>query len=122
VKAYLVRRDSGWINTRALLILMAEGTTDNSEVGANLSKYNESIVEFLVRHFQEGVEQREIRAGADPRSAAFTLLGMLRGIMLQKLLKDSRVDLSAMLREVQLILIYSYARRPVAWLKLYPAT
>jgi AcrR family transcriptional regulator len=122
VKAYLGRRESGWTNTRAMLILMAEGTTDNSEVGANLSKYNESIVDFLVRHFQEGVDQREIRPNADTRSAAFTLIGMLRGIMMQKLLKDSRVDLSAMLREVQLILIYSYARRPAAWLKLYPAT
>lgn len=121
VSAYLGRRDSEWINTRALLILMAEGTTDDSEVASNLSDYNQSIVDFLEKHFQQAVEMREIRESASPRDAAFVLLGTLRGIMLQKLLKDSRMNLLAICREVLASLIHGYARKPATWRRVYLA-
>ena len=119
IGAYLGRGANEWINTRSLLILMAEGTTDDSELAESLSEYNHGIVDFLQRHFQEAVDLREIRNGASPRDAAFMLLGTLRGIMLQKLLKNSRMNLQQITRELITTLIHGYARKPAPWLETY---
>lgn len=119
IQAYLGREGSEWTNTRALLILMAEGSTDESEAGANLSIYNQSVIDFLARHFRESMAKKEIHDDIDPVSAAVALLGTVRGIMLQKLLKNSTIDLKVVTHAVMLSTIRGYARRPQTWLVLY---
>ena len=122
IQAYLGRRGRGWTNTRALLILMAEGMTDESETGANLALYNQSAIDFLSRHFAEGVARKEILEDADPVAAAIALLGTVRGIMLQKLLKDSTINLNAVIQSVIVTTIRGFARRPKIWLDEFSGT
>ena len=114
---YLCRdRETGWSNTRALLILMAEGTTDDSGVGANLVRYNLTIIAFLAEHFAHAMAVNEILTDVAPNEAAIALLGTVRGILLQKLLKDSAIDLDQVNRAVLITTIRAFAKRPDTWL------
>lgn len=119
ILAYMGRSGDEWTNTRALLILMAEGMTDESDTGANLTVYNQGAIEFISQHFREGVERKEIRDDIEPVAAAVALLGTVRGIMLQKLLKSSAIDLASVTREVMAMTIRAYAQRPQTWLAQY---
>ena len=53
VETYLGRSDALWTNTRALLLLMAEAITDNSETGEDLALYNQSVLGFLAQHWAD---------------------------------------------------------------------
>ena len=116
VQTYLGRKDQRWTNTRALLVLMAEATTDDSETGEILALYNQNVLSFLKQHFQAGIAQGEIRPEVDPSAGATLILGALRGLMLQKLLKNSSVDLAANRNELLAMMVRSFARKPSAWL------
>lgn len=109
--------DTGWTNTRALLILMAEGTTDDSGVGANLAQHNLVVIAFLAEHFAHAASANEIWTDVAPNEAAIALLGTVRGILLQKLLKDSAIDLDRVNRAVLITIIRAFAKRPNTWLK-----
>jgi AcrR family transcriptional regulator len=115
VHAYLGRTDPRWTNTRALLILMAEATTDDSETGEGLALYNQSVLDSLENHFRCGIANGEVKPDVDVCAAAAITLGALRGTMLQKLLKESRVDLDGVRRELLRMLVACYATRPKAW-------
>ncbi|MDB5816564.1 MAG: TetR family transcriptional regulator [Rhizobacter sp.] len=115
VHAYLGRTDPRWTNTRALLILMAEATTDDSETGEGLALYNQSVLDSLENHFRVGIANGEIKPDVDVPSAAAITLGALRGTMLQKLLKDSRIELEGVRRELLRTLVACYATKPKAW-------
>lgn len=116
IEAYLGRRETQWTNTRALLILMAEGTTDNSDGAAVLSAYNKRSFEYLRLLFEKGVSNGEIRKDIDASAAAVLLLGSLRGIMLQSLQKESVVNLSKVRQETVSSFIRAFAARPEPWL------
>ena len=116
VDTYLGRSDALWTNTRALLLLMAEAITDNSETGEDLALYNQSVLDFLAQHFRAGIANGDIRDEVDPTSGATLIVGVLRGVMLQKLLKNSAIDLQAITKEMRSMLIRSFAARPNKWL------
>lgn len=122
ISVYLGRRGSQWTNTRALLVLMADGITDGSETGQDLANYNSGAIAFVRRYIQEGIALKEIRGDIDAGAAATALLGTLRGIMLQKLLKTSDVDLAAVTHSVLTMTIYGLAIQPRRWMVLYPAS
>ncbi|CAN5524728.1 TetR/AcrR family transcriptional regulator [soil metagenome] len=113
VSVYLGRTDTRWTNTRALLVLMAEATTDDSETGESLGLYNQSVIEFLATQFRAGIAAGQIRPDVDPMTGAAILLGALRGVMLQSLLKNSRVDLVAVRKELSTMILRSFACEPV---------
>jgi len=115
VSVYLGRTDGRWTNTRALLLLMAEATTDDSETGESLARYNQSVIDFLASHFRVAIAAGEMRKGVDPATAAAIVLGALRGVMLQSLLKDSKVDLAAVRKALAAMLVQSFAQDPNAW-------
>ncbi len=115
VQVYLGRTDSRWTNTRALLLLMAEATTDDSETGESLALYNQSVLSSLARHFKAGMANGEMRKGIDPMTGAAIVIGALRGVMLQSLLKNSEVQLRTVRRELSAMLIRSFAREPEKW-------
>lgn len=117
VNVYLGRTDSRWTNTRALLVLMAEATTDDSETGESLARYNQSVIDFLALHFRAAIAAGEMRKGVDPATCAAIVLGALRGVMLQSLLKNSTVDLLAVRKELSTMIVQSFARDPEAWQK-----
>ena len=115
IQTYLGRKDPRWINTRALLVLMAEAMTDDSETGEVLAYYNQNVLDFLKRHFQAGIDAGEIRPDVDPAAAGTLILGSLRGLMLQKLLKNSAVDLAVVRAQLLTMVVRSFARRPATW-------
>ncbi|CAG4886988.1 TetR/AcrR family transcriptional regulator [Paraburkholderia saeva] len=119
IRIYFGRTDDGWISTRALLILMAEGMTDGTEAGANLAIYNETVIGILQGYFEQAIAKKEVREDVVPEAAAVALLGTVRGVMLQSLLKNSNIDLTKVAAEVMTMTIRAYSRRPQTWLALY---
>ncbi|AYC34095.1 TetR/AcrR family transcriptional regulator [Pseudomonas cavernae] len=94
ISVYLGRSDSDWTNTRALLALMAEAVTEDSETVQVLAEYNRSVQDYLARQVRTGIANGEIRPGVDPLATAALILGAMRGMMLQYLLDPPAVDLS----------------------------
>ncbi|QYX50295.1 TetR/AcrR family transcriptional regulator [Pseudomonas tussilaginis] len=92
IDAYFLRDDAEWTNTRALLALMAEGVTVESESAAILAEYNQSVRMTLARQVEIGIANGEIHASTDPLEAATLMLGTLRGMMMQLLLDPAAVD------------------------------
>lgn len=115
VETYLDRRDKRWVNTRALLVLMAEATMDDSETGASLGQFNRSVAALVEQHFHAGIRNGDMRTDIDPAAGAVIVIGALRGVMMQRLLKNSAVDIKAVRRELVGMLIRSYARNPGSW-------
>ena len=115
VSVYLGRTDGRWTNTRALLVLMAEATTDDSETGESLARYNQSVIDFLALHFHAAIAAGEMRQGLDPGTCAAIVIGALRGVMLQSLLKNATVDLAAVSETLSAMIVRSFARVPEAW-------
>ena len=95
ILTYFGRTDPSWTNTRALLLLMAEATIDSSETGDILANYNQVVLSFLEHHVQAGIDQGELRPELSAQACAAIIMGALRGVMLQKLVKHSRVELKA---------------------------
>lgn len=93
VSVYLARPDGDWVNTRALLALMSEAVTQDSETVQVLAEYNLSVQKHLARYIREGIDNGEMRADVDPMTGALLFLGTLRGMMLQVLLNPAGVDL-----------------------------
>jgi AcrR family transcriptional regulator len=93
VSIYLGRNDGDWINTRALLALMAEAVTQDSDIAQILAEYNRSVQQHLAHYISEGIASGEIRAQVDPMAGAMLILGALRGTMLQFLLDPSDIPL-----------------------------
>ncbi|UVE18701.1 TetR/AcrR family transcriptional regulator [Pseudomonas sp. LS44] len=100
VSVYLGRRDNEWTNTRALLALMAEAVTEDSETAQVLGEYNRSVQEYLARQVRTGIANGEIRSGIDPLSIAALILGSMRGMMLQYLLDPPAIDLAALQKQL----------------------
>lgn len=116
VQTYLGRSDERWTNTRALLLLMAEASTDDSETGEHLAIYNQRVLGFLEQHFHAGIANGDIRSDIDPASGATVIVGALRGVLMQKLLKNSSINLDAVKKELLSMMIRSFARKPAKWL------
>ncbi|MNY24141.1 transcriptional regulator BetI [compost metagenome] len=96
VGVYLVRTDGDWVNTRALLALMSEAVTQDSETAQILAEYNRSVQQHLAGYIRAGIDNGEIRASVDPLAGALLILGTLRGTMLQVLLDPTDVDLGVL--------------------------
>jgi len=96
VSVYLGRNDSDWVNSRALLSLMAEAVTQDSETAPILAQYNRTVQQHLADCIEAGIANGEIRADVQPQASAVLILGTLRGSMLQYLLDPSGIDLAAL--------------------------
>lgn len=98
VTVYLSRRDAEWINTRALLLLMTEALLDASENTDQMVNYNTSVLKYLEDHIRVGITNGEIDKAVSPVVGAEFIVGTLRGVMLQRLLRGGDVG-AAMLRK-----------------------
>lgn len=89
IRVYFSRADPDWTTTRALLMMLAEGLTADSDMRADFAAYNRSALSFFEHHLKAAIDNGEIAATADPDATALLLLGALRGTMLQWLLDDT---------------------------------
>ncbi|MGQ7819291.1 TetR/AcrR family transcriptional regulator [Metapseudomonas furukawaii] len=100
VSVYLGREDGDWTNTRALLALMAEAVTEDSDTREILAEYNRTVQAHLAEQVRHGIANGDIRPGVEPLATATLLLAALRGAMLQYLLAPGIADLAAVQREM----------------------
>lgn len=87
VSVYLGRRDREWINTRALLLLMTEALLENSENADQMVNYNASVLQYLEDNIRAGIAKGEINKSVSPAVGAEFVVGVLRGMMLQRLVR-----------------------------------
>ena len=85
VSVYLGRTDPRWTNTRTLLLLMAEALIDGSENAPVLGGYMARMFDHLEENIRIGIRNGEISPKLSPKLGAEMVIGMLRGIMLQRL-------------------------------------
>lgn len=112
ITTYLGRKDSQWTNTRALLLLMAESLIDDSGMGDEIAEYNARVVRYVEHHVRAGIAAGEIRRDVQPNVVAALIMGALRGVMLQKLNRDSKLDLKKVSRQMIDLLVRSLAVAP----------
>jgi AcrR family transcriptional regulator len=100
VAVYLGRKDPRWTNTRVVLLLMTEALLDDSENAEQMTRFNAAMFTHLERNIQTGIAKGEIRADVLPSIGAELIVGMLRGFMLQRLVKRSEVCNSALRKQI----------------------
>lgn len=101
VTVYLTRGDKTWTNTRTLLLLMAEALIEGSENAIVLADYMKRMYDYLEENIRIGIEVGEIHPDVSPKLGAEMVIGMLRGIMLQRLVKGGDIDMSDILNQLQ---------------------
>lgn len=94
---YFSRKGSAWTATRALLVMMGEGSMAPADDGLRreVAAYNRSALAWFEQHIRIGIERGQIDSACDPASTAVILLGAMRGVMLQWLV-DERIKLPQM--------------------------
>ena len=96
VSVYLGRADKKWTNTRTLLLLMAEALIENSENSEVLAVYMQRMFGYLAENIRIGIVQGEINADISPEVGAEMIIGALRGMMLQRLIKGGDINVTEM--------------------------
>lgn len=96
VTVFLGRKDPHWTTTRTMLLLMAEALIEGSENSAVMGGYMKRMFDYLAANIRIGIEAGAIDPDINPRLGAETVIGMLRGVMLQRLVEGRRLDMSAM--------------------------
>ena len=104
ISVYLGRKDPVWTNTRALLNLMTEALLEGSENSDQMINFNASMFRYIEKNIRAGIELGEIDKGVSPVVGAEFIIGTLRGMMLQRLVKGGDVG-AATMRKHLLVLV-----------------
>lgn len=89
VDIYFDRDEQQWLNSKALLIMMAEATLVDSPQRERMGHYNRRNIDFMKKHLGIARERGEIRCALDDEEVAVFIFGALRGIVLQMQLDGS---------------------------------
>lgn len=100
VNVYLGRPDPKWTTTRTLLILMAEALMENSENAKVLATYMTRMYQYLEQNIRLGIEAGEIHRELSPAIGAEMVIGLLRGVMLQRLVAGGKLDVTELREQV----------------------
>ena len=92
VSVYLSRRDPEWLNTRALLLLMTEALLEGSKNADQMLNYNASVLQYLEENIRIGIASGEIDKAVSPPVGAEFVVGTLRGMMLQRLIRGGDIN------------------------------
>lgn len=109
VAVYLGRSDPEWTNTRALLLLMTEALLDGSENADQMVNYNAAVLAHLQDNIRIGINNGEIDKAISPAVAAEFILGALRGMMLQRLVRGGDAGVMAIRQHVLTLVRLSLA-------------
>lgn len=109
VSVYLGRTDPRWTNTRTLLLLMAEALIDGSENAPVLGGYMARMFDHLEENIRIGIRNGEISSKLSPKLGAEMVIGMLRGIMLQRLVRGDLGDIPEMRDQILAMIERSFA-------------
>jgi AcrR family transcriptional regulator len=114
VSVYLGRSDPEWTNTRALLLLMTEALLEDSGNAEQMERYNNSVLDFLEENIRAGIASGEIDPSISPRVGAEAVLGMLRGMMLQRLVRGREAGALQMRKHLLALLQRTFAAKAPA--------
>lgn len=111
IGVYLSRTDPKWTNTRTLLLLLTEALLEGSENADQMVTFNASMFSYLEDNVRAGIRSGEIDRTVSPAVAAEFIVGMLRGMMLQRLVRGGDIKVRSMRR--QLLALVGRALAPV---------
>ena len=114
ISVYLGRREPKWTNTRTLLLLLTEALLEGSENADQMVNFNASMFAHLEDNIRIGIEQGEIDSSVSPSVAAEFIVGTLRGMMLQRLVKGGDIGALAMRRHLLVLVSRALGRTPLA--------
>lgn len=104
VRVYMHRTDPKWTSTRTVLLLMTEALTEGSEHAPVMAAYQERMFKYLATNIRAAVDSGEISREIDPEMSAELVIGMLRGVMLQRLLGQGQIPAIDLARQMDLML------------------
>jgi len=110
VSVYLGRTDQRWTNTRTLLLLMAEALVDGSENAPVLAGYMGRMFDYLEENIRIGIERGEVSPDVLPALGAEMVIGTLRGMMLQRLVRGNLGDMVEMRSQVMAMIARSLSK------------
>ena len=87
VRVYFARSDVLWTNTRALLVLLAEALLEDSDTAEVVAECSSKNFTWLEENLRIGIAQGEVRADVDPTLGAEFVIGAVRGVAQQRLLR-----------------------------------
>ena len=91
-------------DSHVFLVLWAEAIASDPDLGPIFAERDESFRRGMADAVRAGVADGSIHRGADPAAAGVALVGLLRGVGLQRLLAPEAVDLDALRAEVRRLL------------------
>ena len=109
VRVYLGRSDPKWTNTRTLLLLLAEALLENSDTADVVAEYNREMYTWLEDNLRLAAAQGEVRNDIDPGLGAEFVVGAMRGLALQRLLRGSGSDLRQIREQVVQLIEFTFA-------------
>ncbi|MGH8786302.1 MAG: TetR/AcrR family transcriptional regulator [Cupriavidus necator] len=83
---------------RALLVLMVESSNSDQVFADSIAAFNRETVSFVSAQLQLAFARKEIPEPVDCASIAVFIVGMLRGVMLHRLVDPDQVDVVAVRR------------------------
>jgi AcrR family transcriptional regulator len=100
VRVYLGRSDANWTIGRAHLLLLAESLLEDSDTAEVIAENNREIFEWLENNLRMGIEQGEVRRDVDPSLGAQFVVGAMRGLGQQFLLRGRTAHLRQIKEQV----------------------
>lgn len=94
IHTYLDREEEDWNATKALIIMMAEASLQESKQRELIVLHNRKNIEFLKKHLQIAKEEQHIKANLNNNDLAVIIMGALRGTVLQTL-SDKSIDINS---------------------------
>lgn len=92
IRVYLGRSASHDVTTRALHVMFSEGFVSGGALAEALDRFNRLSLAHIEGHLRIGVRRGEIRADVDPAAESVVILGALRGIAAQFLMRQENAD------------------------------
>ena len=100
VSVYLSRKDKKWTNTRTLLLLMTEALLEGSENVDQMVNFNIMMFKYLEHNIRCGIAKGEIDKSVSPTVGAEFIVGILRGMMLQRLVRGGDIKAQALCKDI----------------------
>ncbi|MGE8065232.1 TetR/AcrR family transcriptional regulator [Pseudomonas sp. NPDC089569] len=109
IQAYFSGSADSWTNNRALLALLSEAVTQEGECREILVQHTHGNIEYLTRLIETGMASGDMRSDITAPAAAALILGVMRGVMLQHLLKPDEAALGAIQEQLLCLIDMAFA-------------
>jgi AcrR family transcriptional regulator len=104
VSVYINRKDKSFANTRSMLHLMANALIPGSDSARFLASFMDRMFAYLEENIRIGITKGEIHPSVSPQFGAEFVIGAMRGMLLQRLIKNDLDDLQVLNEQVRFVL------------------